>query len=147
MTLVIKVIWVMKAAMAVEVDGSLITIITMMIDIKIGEVVEAFTGVVEILAPNVKEVVMVMVVVVVVEEEVLRVMKMKEVDMEKGMRDGAGGGDASVGGGGSGKDGGVGLVMVKVMDLGLECLMKMVEKGGFGHGSGYWCWRGYWRWR
>lgn len=66
-------------------DGSLITImiITMMIAIKIGEVVEAFTGVVEILAPKVKEVVMV--VVVVVEAEVLRVMEMKEVDMEKGM--------------------------------------------------------------
>ncbi|KAJ6767387.1 hypothetical protein OIU79_023199 [Salix purpurea] len=103
-----KVIWVMKAAMAAEVDGSLITIITMMIAIKIGEVVEAFTGVVEILAPKVKEVVM-----VVVEEEVLRVMEMKEVDMEKGMgRDGAGGGAASVEGGGSGGDGGVGSVYV-----------------------------------
>ncbi|KAJ6737831.1 hypothetical protein OIU74_002899 [Salix koriyanagi] len=55
----------------------------------------------------------------------------------EGHGDGAGGGDASVGGGGSGGDGGVGLVMVKVMDLGARVLVKMVEKGGFGHGSGY----------
>ena len=99
--------------MATEVDGSLITIITMMIAIKIGEVVEAFTGVVEILTTRVKEAVMV----VVEEEEGVASLG----DEGSGHGDGAGGIDASLGGGGSGEDGGVGLVMVKVMDLGLEC--------------------------
>lgn len=88
MALIMEVIWVMKATMVAEVDGSLTTMITVMIAIKIGEVVEAFSGMVEILAPKVKGVVMEVVVIVVEEEEeveVVEVMEMKEVDMEKGM--------------------------------------------------------------
>jgi hypothetical protein len=85
MALIMEVIWVMKATMVAEVDGSLTTMITVIIAIKIGEVVEAFSGMVEILAPKVKGVVMVVVVEEEEEVEVVEVMKMKEVDMEKGM--------------------------------------------------------------
>jgi hypothetical protein len=85
MALIMEVIWVMKATMVAEVDGSLTTMITVIIAIKIGEVVEAFSGMVEILAPKVKGVVMVVVVEEEEEVEVVEVMEMKEVDMEKGM--------------------------------------------------------------
>jgi hypothetical protein len=85
MALIMEVVWVMKATMVAEVDGSLTTMITVIIAIKIGEVVEAFSGMVEILAPKVKGVVMVVVVEEEEEVEVVEVMKMKEVDMEKGM--------------------------------------------------------------
>jgi hypothetical protein len=86
MALIMEVVWVMKATMVAEVDGSLTTMITVIIAIKIGEVVEAFSGMVEILAPKVKGVVMVVVVEEEEEEvEVVEVMEMKEVDMEKGM--------------------------------------------------------------
>jgi hypothetical protein len=85
MALIMEVIWVMKATMVAEVDGSLTTMITVIIAIKIGEVVEAFSGMVEILAPKVKGVVMVVVVEEEEEVEGVEVMKMKEVDMEKGM--------------------------------------------------------------
>jgi hypothetical protein len=85
MALIMEVIWVMKATMVAEVDGSLTTMITVIIAIKIGEVVEAFSGMVEILAPKVKGVVMVVVVEEEEEVEVVEVMEMKEVDMKKGM--------------------------------------------------------------
>jgi hypothetical protein len=85
MALIMEVIWVMKATMVAEVDGSLTTMITVIIAIKIGEVVEAFSGMVEILAPKVKGVVMVVVVEEEEEVEVVEVMEMKEVDMEKDM--------------------------------------------------------------
>jgi hypothetical protein len=85
MALIMEVVWVMKATMVAEVDGSLTTMITVIIAIKIGEVVEAFSGMVEILAPKVKGVVMVVVVEEEEEVEVVEVMEMKEVDMEKGM--------------------------------------------------------------
>jgi hypothetical protein len=85
MALIMEVIWVMKAIMVAEVDGSLTTMITVIIAIKIGEVVEAFSGMVEILAPKVKGVVMVVVVEEEEEVEVVEVMEMKEVDMKKGM--------------------------------------------------------------
>jgi hypothetical protein len=85
MALIMEVVWVMKATMVAEVDGSLTTMITVIIAIKIGEVVEAFSGMVEILAPKVKGVVMVVVVEEEEEVEVVEVMEMKEVDMEKDM--------------------------------------------------------------
>jgi hypothetical protein len=85
MALIMEVVWVMKATMVAEVDGSLTTMITVIIAIKIGEVVEAFSGMVEILAPKVKGVVMVVVVEEEEEVEVVEVMEMKEVDMKKGM--------------------------------------------------------------